>query len=79
MVVDLSILCIMLIYFSSQASSHDRKQKSPVARSLQIIAELYKELERRLKSVPEKEEYMKMSKNQEEVESTHDIVLTEQT
>ena len=69
---------------SLQAYSRDQGWRSRVARSLQIIARAYREVEKKLRSMDEKEEYEKKKKqrkvknrNQAEVQSTREITFTE--
>ena len=70
---------------SLQASSRDQGWRSRVARSLQIIAMAYREVERKLRSKDQKEEYEKEKKKQrnvktrnlDEAQSPREIICTE--
>ena len=74
-------MCVL----SLQAYSRDQGWRSHVARSLQIIATAYREVEKQLKSTDKKEEYkkekkkqrnVKKTRNQAKIQSIHDHEIT---
>ena len=78
--------CVCVCVLSLQASSRDQGWRSRVARSLQMISKAYKEVERQLRSTGKKEEYekekkkqrnVKKTRNQAEIQYTHEITCTE--